>query len=204
MRGSSQFKPRFDNTKPKLATSSNLLPYSLISYIGGGNSHIRLLVNNFLIQQTTDGLEISNYKSRKALTFTLKFSSKITPNSQVAFKLEIFTLFLHSRLISIFVARSASRILKFAQKRKAMVARFLVWSYNIFCFVNGDQHGSWWSRWPNSRVRAFYICGVRRIKSIRKWYPPILMSPINGIFPPFQHISCSMVVSCFESCQDFI
>ncbi len=43
------FMKIFDSTKPKLATSSNLLPYSLVSYIGGGNSHIRLLVNTFLI-----------------------------------------------------------------------------------------------------------------------------------------------------------
>ncbi len=64
----------------------------------------------FLILKTTDGLGTSNYMFRQALICPLNSSSKIILSSQVAFKFEIFTLFLRSWLMSIFVANNASQI----------------------------------------------------------------------------------------------
>jgi hypothetical protein len=54
-----------------------------------------------------------------------EFLSEVTPSSQVAFKFEIFTLFLHSWLMSIFVTNNASWIYELTWKQDAMVARLL-------------------------------------------------------------------------------
>jgi len=57
---------------------------------------MKLLVTNFLILKTKDGIGTSNYMCREVLIFALNSSSEIHLSSQVAFKFEIFTLFLHS------------------------------------------------------------------------------------------------------------
>ncbi len=69
---------------------------------------MKLLVTNFLILKTKDGIRTYNYMCRQVLTYAFNFSFEITPNSQVVFKFEIFTLFLHLALMSIFVANNAS------------------------------------------------------------------------------------------------
>jgi hypothetical protein len=86
---------------------------------------MRLLVTIFLILKTVDGLGTSNYMCRQALTCALNSSSEVTLSSQVAFKFEIFTLFLHSWLMSIFATSNASWIFELAWKRDTMVARLL-------------------------------------------------------------------------------
>jgi hypothetical protein len=105
-----RFMKRFDNTKPRY---SHLFK-SFINFLHRRKMELtyRLLVTIFIILKTTNGLGTSNYMCRQALTYAINSSSKIILNSLVACKFEIFTLFLHSWLMSIFVANNASRISK--------------------------------------------------------------------------------------------
>ncbi len=48
----------------------------------------------------------NNYMSKQVLTLALNFSSKINPYSHFIHKLKIFTLFLWTWLMSIFVANN--------------------------------------------------------------------------------------------------
>jgi hypothetical protein len=98
---------------------------------------MRLSVTIFLIPKTTDGLGTSNYMCGQALTCALNYSFKIIHGLWVAFKFEIFTLFLCSWLMSIFATNNASQISKLTWKQDAMVVRLLDWSCNVFCLVIG-------------------------------------------------------------------
>ncbi len=101
----------FDSTKPRYSHlfKSRAL---LINFLHKRKMELtyRLLVTIFIILKTIDGLGTSNYMCSQALTCAINSSSKIILNSLVAFKFEIFTLFLCSWLMSIFVANNASRI----------------------------------------------------------------------------------------------
>jgi hypothetical protein len=97
-------KPRYSHLFKSRALLTNFLHRRKMELTYG------LLVTIFIILKTTDGLGTSNYMCRQALTCALNSSSKIILNSLVAFKFEIFTLFLRSWLMSIFVANNASRI----------------------------------------------------------------------------------------------
>jgi hypothetical protein len=89
----------------------------------------------FLILKTIDGLGTSNFMCKQVLTCAQNSSSKIPLGFWVAFKFEIFTLFLHSWLMSIFVASNGSWIFELTWKQDAMVARVLDCSCNISCLV---------------------------------------------------------------------
>jgi hypothetical protein len=64
---------------------------------------MRIMLTIFIISKTMDGLGTFIYMCKQVLTCALNSSFEITPSSWVAFKFEIFTLFLHSWFISIFV-----------------------------------------------------------------------------------------------------
>jgi len=85
---------RFDNTKPRY---SHLFKSKVI-FINFLHER-RVDLTYEVIGDQLPNLEDqgnSNYMCRQVLTSTLNSSSKITPSSQVAFKFEIFTLFLRS------------------------------------------------------------------------------------------------------------
>ncbi len=77
----------------------------------------------------------------QVLTCALNSSSEIILSFWATFKFEIFTLFLHSWLISIFVTNNASRISKLTWKQDAMVAKLLDWSCNKLCLIIGLSRG---------------------------------------------------------------
>ncbi len=106
-----RFMKSFDNTKPIYshlfksgALFTNFLHRRKMELTYG------LLVTIFIILKTKNGLRIFNCMCRQALTCALNSSCKIILNFLVAFKFEIFTLFLHSWLMSIFVSNNASQI----------------------------------------------------------------------------------------------
>jgi hypothetical protein len=62
---------------------------------------------------------VFNYMYRQVLTFVLN-SYKITPSYWDTFKFEIFTLFLHSWLMSVFATNNPSLISQLIWKQDAM------------------------------------------------------------------------------------